>query len=412
MNRLYAFVSALRMSMVAIARNKLRTGLTMLGILVGVAAVVVTTALGAGARHRIDTQMESLGSNTMVVIPQSNQLTGARGAQGSSGGRLTEADVRAIVRGATSVAGAAPFLRSATQVVFEDKNAYTQVFGTTRDYFAVRGWGVANGETWSEAAELSGERVCMLGSTVAAELFGTLDPVGRTVRVGRYPFRVAGVLETKGESPFGTDQDDVIMMSTAAFRSHVMWMWRRTVHGILVAAKDKDLNERARAQTESVLREQHRLGEGTPSDFVIRTQAEFRASQDAIYGTLSTLLLAVGAVSLLVGGIGIMNIMLVSVAERTREIGIRMAVGAREHDILLEFLVESTLVSLLGGIMGTIAAAGIVAGVAHFVGWSMRLEPAALAIALGTSSAIGIAFGFFPARRAARLEPIAALGRE
>jgi putative ABC transport system permease protein len=412
MNSVATFLSALRMSSIAIARNKLRAGLTVLGILVGVAAVVVTTALGAGARHRIDAQVESLGSNTMVVFPQSNQASGARAAQGASGARLTENDVKAIVRGATSVAGAAPFLRGITQVVFEGNNASTQVFGTSRDYFAVRGWRVAEGEAWSESAELSGERVCVLGTTVVEGLFGPLDPVGRIVRLGRYPFRVVGVLESKGESPFGTDQDDVIMMSTAAFRSHVMWTWRRSVHGILVAAATKDTGERARSQTESILREQHRIGEGTPSDFVIRTQAEFRASQDAIYGTLSTLLLAVGAVSLLVGGIGIMNIMLVSVAERTREIGIRMAVGAREHNILMEFLVESTLLSLLGGVMGTLTAAAVVAGIAHFVGWSMRLEPRALAIALATSSAIGIAFGFFPARRAARLEPIAALGRE
>ncbi|HEY3593746.1 MAG TPA: ABC transporter permease [Polyangiaceae bacterium] len=406
-----AFFSAVRMAMVAIFRNKLRTSLTVLGILVGVAAVVVTTAMGAGARYRIDAQMASLGSNTMIIFPQANQVSGARAAQGASGARLTEGDAKALARGATSVGGAAPFLRGAGQIVFEDRNASTQVFGTTRDYFAVRGWNVADGELWSEAAELSGERVCLVGTTVAEELFGSRDPVGRVVRIGRYPFRVVGVLESKGESPFGSDQDDIIMMSTAAFRSHVMWTWRKSVHGILVAAKSNGSNERARTQVESILRERHHIGEMGLSDFVIRTQAEFRASQDAIYGTLSTLLLAVGAVSLLVGGIGIMNIMLVSVAERTREIGIRMAVGAREHNILLEFLVESTLLALLGGLLGTAVAAGIVEAVAHFVGWSMRLEPQALAIALATSSVIGIAFGFFPARRAARLEPIAALGR-
>jgi len=411
MNEATAFLSAVRLAMAAIARRKLRAGLTVLGILVGVAAVVVTTALGAGARSRINAQIESLGSNTMVVFPQSNQVSGARAAQ-SSWARLSEGDVRAIVRGATSVAGAAPFLRSGAQIVYEDKNANTQVFGTTRAYFDVRGWAVEKGELWSEAAELSGERVCVVGTTLAEALFGTLDPVGRVVRVGRYPFRIVGVLETKGESPFGSDQDDVIMMSTAAFRSHVMWTWRKSVHGILFAARSPDSSDHAKAQAESILRERHHIGEGQPADFVVRTQAEFRASQDAIYGTLSTLLLAVGAVSLLVGGVGIMNIMLVSVAERTREIGIRMAVGARERNILMEFLVESTLLSLLGGVMGALVAAVIVALLARFVGWSMRLEPSAVAVALLTSSAIGIAFGFFPARRAARLEPIAALGRQ
>jgi putative ABC transport system permease protein len=399
------------MSVLAIARNKLRAGLTVLGILIGVAAVVVTTALGAGARSRIDGQIESLGSNTMMVFPQANQASGARAAQGWWA-RLTEGDVSAIARGTQSVAGAAPFLRTGSQVIYEDRNASTQIFGTTRAYFEVRGWRVTRGEVWSESAEASGERVCLLGATVARDLLGGRDPVDRVVRIGRYPFRVVGVLEPKGESPFGNDQDDVVMMSSSTFRSHVMWTPRQSVHGILLAAVSKETTEHAKTQAESILRERHHIGEGAQPDFVIRTQAEFRASQDAIYGTLSTLLLAVGAVSLLVGGIGIMNIMLVSVVERTREIGIRMAIGARERNILMEFLIESTLLSLLGGIMGTVAAAGIVTAVSHFAGWSMRLEPRALAIALATSTAIGMAFGFFPARRAARLEPVAALGRE
>jgi len=406
------FLSALRLAIVAIVRNKLRTGLTMLGILIGVAAVVVTTALGAGARARISEQIEKLGSNTLVVFPQWNQVSGAKGAQGMAWARLTESDVKAIVRGSTSVSGAAPFLRTNAQVVFADRNVSTQIFGTTRDYFTVRGWKVDDGEIWLESSELSGERVCLIGTTAATSLFGPLDPIGRTVRIGRYPFRIVGLLESKGQSPFGNDQDDVIMMPTSTFRTHVQWMPRRSVHGIFMAATSADTNDRAKSQVESILRERHRITEGRDPDFVIRTQAEFRASQDAIYGTLSMLLLAVGGVSLLVGGIGIMNIMLVSVAERTREIGIRMAVGAREGNIMMEFLVEAVLLSLLGGLMGTIVAGGIVAGVARMTEWPMRLEPQALIVALLTSSAIGIGFGFFPARRAARLDPIQALARD
>jgi putative ABC transport system permease protein len=407
-----AFLSALRLAIVAILRNTLRTSLTMLGILIGVAAVVVTTALGSGARAQINRQIESLGSNVMIVFPQPNQASGARGAQGNPWLRLTEGDARALVRGSTSIAGAAPYLRANAQVISEGSNANTQIFGTTRGYFSVRQWSVKSGELWEEPSELSGERVCLLGTTVTESLFGTEDPVGRTVRIGRYPFRVIGVLESKGESPFGSDQDDIIMMPATTFRSHVLFMPRKSVHGILFAATSGDTNEHAKAQADAILRERHHITEDREPDFAIRTQAEFRASQEAIYGTLSVLLLAVGGVSLLVGGIGIMNIMLVSVAERTREIGIRMAVGARERNILMEFLIEAILLALLGGTLGALLALGIIAAVARLSEWPMRLEPSALLIALTTSTAIGVAFGFFPARRAARLDPILALHRE
>jgi putative ABC transport system permease protein len=400
------------MSIVSILRNKLRTSLTMLGILIGVAAVVVTTALGAGAREQINGQIESLGANVMLVFPQSNQASGARGAQGNPWLRLTEDDARALLRGSTSIAGSAPFLRANAQVVYEGSNTNTQIFGTTREYFSVRGWAMKSGELWQESSELLGERVCLLGTTTAASLFGTGDPVGRMLRIGRHPFRVIGVLESKGQSPFGSDQDDIVTMPAASFRSHVVWMPRRSVHGIIFAATSGDTNEHAKDQADSILRERHHITEGREPDFAIRSQAEFRQSQEAIYGTLSILLLSVGAVSLLVGGIGIMNIMLVSVAERTREIGIRMAVGAREHNILMEFLIEAVLLALLGGAMGALVALGIIAAVARLSEWPMHLEPRALAVALVTSSVIGIAFGIFPARRAARLDPIIALHRE
>jgi len=407
-----AFLSALRLAIVAILRNTLRTSLTMLGILIGVAAVVVTTALGSGARAQINRQIESLGSNVMIVFPQPNQASGARGAQGNPWLRLTEDDAKALLRGSTSIGGVAPYLRANAQIVSDGSNANTQIFGTTRGYFSVRQWGVKSGELWEEPSELSGERVCLLGTTVSESLFGTEDPVGRTVRIGRYPFRVIGVLESKGESPFGSDQDDIVMMPATTFRSHVLFMPRRSVHGILFAATSGETNEHAKAQADAILRERHHITEDKQPDFAIRTQAEFRASQEAIFGTLSILLLAVGGVSLLVGGIGIMNIMLVSVAERTREIGIRMAVGARERNILMEFLIEAILLALLGGALGALFALGIIEAVARLSHWPMRLEPSALFIALVTSTAIGIAFGFFPARRAARLDPILALHRE
>jgi putative ABC transport system permease protein len=404
-------LSALRLALLAVFRNRMRAGLTILGILIGVAAVVITTALGAGARARIDDQIARLGANTMIVFPQANQASGARVAQGA-GGRLTEEDVKALVRGATSVSGVAGTAQTGTQVIYEDRNAETTVIGTTRSYFPVRDWHVRDGELWTEQAEQSGERVAVVGSTAARNLFGSLDPIGRTIRIGRHPFRVVGLLDTKGQSPFGSDQDDVVIVSLAAFRSHVAWLPMGRVRAIILSAKSPETTMHAKAQVESILRERHHIADDRDPDFAIRTQAEFRASQDAIYGTLSMLLLLVGAVSLLVGGIGIMNIMLVSVAERTREIGIRMAVGAREADILLEFLVESVILALLGGALGTLTAGGVVFALARLSDWPMRLEPRALAIALATSSAIGVAFGFFPARRAAKLDPILALHRE
>ena len=404
-------LSAMRMAFVAIVRNKLRTGLTMLGILIGVAAVVVTTAIGTGARAKINDQIAGLGSNLMVVFPQSNQASGARGAQGAAA-RLTEGDARALVLGATSIAETAPYLRSIAQLVYEDRNVSTQVIGTTRSYFKVRNWPVRSGELWTEGAEQSGERVCVLGVTVAESLFGSLDPVGRTVRIGRHPFRVVGVLLRKGESPFGTDQDDVVMMPTASARSHLVWMPRRSVHGIMLSATSAETNEHAKAQANAILRERHRIDEGREPDFVIRTQAEFRASQDAIYGALSMLLLSVGAVSLLVGGIGIMNIMLVSVTERTREIGIRLAVGAHGRDVLTQFLIEAIILSVMGGALGVLLGVGASQLVSKLNGWPVLVSTSAIVGAVAFSAAIGVFFGFYPARKAAQLDPIEALRYE
>jgi putative ABC transport system permease protein len=403
-------LSALRLAIVAVWRNKLRAGLTILGILIGVAAVVVTTALGTGARARIAEQIEKLGSNTITVRPQWNQASGARGTRG--GPRLSEADMKAILQQSTSVAAAAGFARTDAQVVYEDRNTETHVVGTTKPWFEIRNWPVRTGELWSDTSEISGERVCLLGSTAATDLFGPLDPVGRSLRIGRYPFRVLGVLESKGQAPWGEDQDDFIVMPVSTYRSHVGWVPRKGVHSIILSARSGDTAKHAREQVESILRERHRIADGKQPDFSVRTQEEFRASQDAIYGTLSTLLLVVGAVSLVVGGIGIMNIMLVSVAERTREIGIRLAVGARERNVMLEFLIESVVLALLGGLLGTVFAIAVIYVVASTAGWSMKLEATALLIALGTSMTIGIVFGFVPARRAAKLDPIHALRAE
>jgi putative ABC transport system permease protein len=408
---LSAFLTGARLAIRSIVRSTLRASLTILGILIGVAAVVTVTALGAGARDQVSDQIQNMGSNVIMIAPQSAAASGARGALGA-GARLTEDDGKAIVREAVSVSAAAPALRSRAQFVAGERNWSAQVIGSNRSFFSVRNWAVKTGEQWDEHDEATKAKVCVLGSTVATKLFGDQDPVGRTVRTGRYTFRVIGVLESKGEAPFGGDQDNMVLMPIGTMRGRIM----RTAPGfagvLLVSATSADTTQRAVKQIESILRQRHRIADDREPDFWIRTQQEFQAMQGAIYSLLTVLLVCIAAVSLVVGGIGVMNIMLVSVTERTREIGIRMAIGARANDIMLQFLVEAVVLALIGGVAGALTGIGAIALLGGTLGWPMKLDPVALAIAVATSAATGIAFGFFPARRAAALDPIVALRHE
>jgi putative ABC transport system permease protein len=408
---LATLLSATLLALRAVRRNALRATLTVLGILIGITAVCVVTALGTGARATVGEQIANLGSNAIMVFPQSANASGARGAQGF-GPRLTEDDGRAIVRESTSVRAFAPVRRAPVQAVFEGRAVSTNAIGSNRSYLDVRAWKLDKGDIWEESSEHVKEKVCVIGSTVRTNLFGPLDPVGHTLRIARHTYRVLGVLESKGQAPFGGDQDDVILMPIGTFSTHVDWAPPGRVNALLLSATSAETTERALKQVDQILRQRHHIGEGKEPDFSVRSQAEFQAAQQAILGSLSILLLAVAAVSLMVGGIGVMNIMLVSVAERTREIGIRMAIGAREGDILVQFLIEAVVLSLLGGIAGILVSFGIVYGIAKAIEWPMRIEAASLGVALATSTAIGIVFGFFPARRAARLDPIQALRRE
>jgi len=406
-----ALLDGIRLSLRAVARSPLRASLTVLGILIGVAAVVTVTALGAGARERVSAQIQSVGSNLIIVFPQNSQASGARAAQGS-GQRLTEEDGRTILRESTSVAAIAPLLRSLAQIVYGDQNWSTNVTGTTLPYLQVGNWTLERGNAWDAHDEMTKSKVVILGSTVANNLFGSEDPVGHTVRIGRYPYRVLGVLASKGEAPFGGDQDDVVLMPIASFRSRVM----RTPPGfagvLMASATAPATTERAVSQIDSILRQRHRIDAAREPDFVIRTQKEFADMQERVYGMLTLLLVVVAAISLVVGGIGVMNIMLVSVTERTREIGIRMAIGAREGDILTQFLVEAVVLALLGGLAGAGIGVGAIGAMHSLLDWRMSLSMRALAVSIGVSGLTGIAFGFFPALRAARLDPIDALRHE
>jgi putative ABC transport system permease protein len=398
-------LGALRLALSAIARNPTRAALTVLGILIGITAVVVVTALAESTSAAIAGKIDSIASNALFVSPQPVQ---ASGAKSKFVGRLTENDARAIAREAVSVQEVAPYLQTTAQVVYGDKNVQTTVIGTTRSYYPIRRYSIDKGDNWTESDELFKTKVCTIGNTVAVALFGNEDPVGRTIRIGRSPYRVVGRLTPRGSGTFGEDQDDRIMMPIGSFRSRVMHTSPGRADQIMVSATSDQVVDRAKAQIQGILRQRHKV-QGARDDFEIRSQADMRATTDTIMATLSLLGIAVAGISLLVGGVGVMNIMLVSVAERTREIGIRMSIGARERDILVQFLVEAIVLTLIGGVLGIVAGGGISFGVGRVLDLPMAPSAKAIAVAVGVSVAIGTAFGFLPALRAAKLDPIAAL---
>jgi putative ABC transport system permease protein len=406
-----SLLSLLRLALRALAINKLRSALTMLGIVIGVGAVIVMIAVGAGAQKRVEEQIRALGSNLLLVMSGARTQGGVRLALGS-GQTLSEDDAIAINREIPE-ALAAPALRGGAQVIWGNANWSTQIYGTTPEYLDVRQWPIAAGRSF-EPGEVSGAgKVCLIGSTVARQLFGSTDPIDQVIRIKRVPFTVIGVLETKGQSLMGTDQDDVIIAPIATARGRVLGTAtqakQRAVSTIWVKAAEGYDTKLVEEQVRALLRQRHRLQPGADDDFSLRNLQEVMSAQEASSRVLALLLAAVASVSLLVGGIGIMNIMLVSVTERTREIGLRMAVGARTRDILGQFLVEAVTLSLIGGLIGVALGTGASLAIGSFLGWRVLLSPEAIGLAVAFAFVIGVFFGFYPARKAARLNPVEAL---
>jgi putative ABC transport system permease protein len=403
-------LTSLPLALRSILQWPMRAALTAFGILIGVAAVVITVALGEGTEIAVRQKLNNLGENTLTVAPEQARASGA--TEQLLVPRLTEGDGEALAREASDVASVAPLLTAQADVAFGGFKVSSQVTGTRRSFFEIRDWQVDKGELWSEQAESTASRVCLIGAKLAAELFGNGDPVGRVLRIGRHPFRVLGVLREKGQGAFGQDQDTIVLMPIATHRSKLKPTSPGLVDQILVKAKSERTVDAARRDATAILRQRHGLAEGVDDDFNIRSQDAFRETQARIVGVLRLLLTSIAAISLLVGGIGIMNIMLVSVTERTRDIGIRMAIGATRWDILVQFLTESVLLSLLGGALGTALSVAGTLGLAHALSLPMRPSAEALLLALGVSTGIGVVFGLVPSWRAASLDPIIALGRQ
>ena len=404
----------LRVAMRALAVNKLRSLLTMLGIIIGVAAVIVMIAVGAGAQKRVEEQIRSLGSNLLLILSGTTTSGGVRMGFGSSQ-TISEDDAAAIPREIPETM-AAPALRGTAQLIWGNTNWSTVIFGVTPEYIEVRQWELAAGRIFDAADMAGAAKVCLVGQTVARQLFGDADPLGQVIRVRRVPFTVIGVLEAKGQSMMGSDQDDLVLMPISTARNRVLGSGslakQRSVGTIWVKVAEGYDMKATEEQVRALLRQRHRLQPGQDDDFSLRNLEEVAATQEASSRVLALLLAAVASVSLVVGGIGIMNIMLVSVTERTREIGLRMAVGARTRDILGQFLVEAVTLSLIGGLAGIAIGIGIAVGIAEIAGWRIVLSPESVLLAVAFAFVIGVFFGFYPARKAARLNPVEALRYE
>jgi putative ABC transport system permease protein len=398
----------------ALRVNKLRSALTMLGIIIGVAAVIAMVGVGAGAQARVAEQIQSLGSNLIIVLSGSVTSSGIRLGTGSQL-TISEDDASAIAREIPLVQAAAPSVRGTAQVVYGNLNWATVIQGVTPDYFEARDWPVTDGRAINLEDVDGATKIALVGQTTALNLFGESEPLGQIIRIKKVPFTVVGVLSRKGQNSWGQDQDDVIMIPISTAKKKVLGVSQanpRAVGSISIKVRaDEDMIE-AEEQIRGLLRQRHRLQPFQDDDFWLRNLSEVLQTQEESSRVMTYLLAAIASVSLLVGGIGIMNIMLVSVTERTREIGLRMAVGARRRHILLQFLIEAVTLSLIGGIIGIALGLGGSRAISYFAEWRTLVNPESIVIAFGFAAGIGIFFGFYPARKASRLDPIEALRYE
>jgi putative ABC transport system permease protein len=406
-------VQTLRVATRALARNKLRSFLTTLGIMIGVGAVIAMVAIGEGAKAMVEQAFASMGSNLILILPGVTTRGGAFGGFGSMP-TLTWDDLKAIQTEVPSVRHAAATLRTVQQVLSEDQNWSTSVMGTSPDYMEIRSWPIAKGASFTQSDVDGATKVTLLGQTVVDKLYGAaLNPIGQSVQINGVPFQVVGVLAKKGQSPTGQDYDDTAIVPYTTYLARIQGGLQKYISGvIMVSANAADGTARAQRQISALLRDRHHLAQGADDDFSMRDLTEMASAQQQGTQTLTTLLASVAAVSLLVGGIGIMNIMLVSVTERTREIGLRMAVGAKPRNILAQFLIEALTLSVAGGLIGVGMGLLTAGWMAKQFGWPMLVRPDIVGIAVGFSALVGIGFGLYPARKASLLDPIEALRYE